>query len=120
MRHSLYSELRTIYESTSESPRTFRVTIKLKDMVDETVLQDAVRKTMERYPYYRMRLGIDEHEVFFMDNPAPTPVLHTDGPIILGGYETQGHLLAFCWWKNKVHMDVWHALTDGIGIYNVA
>lgn len=54
-----------------------------------------------------------------MDNPAPTPVLHTDGPIILGGYETQGHLLAFCWWKNKVHIDIWHALTDGAGIYHV-
>lgn len=56
MRHPLYSELRTAYESTSESPRTFRVTIKLKDMVDEAVLNNAVQKTMERYPYYRMRL----------------------------------------------------------------
>ena len=119
MRYPLYSELRTAYESTSENPRTFRVTIKLKDMVDEAVLYDAVQKTMERYPYYRVRLGIDENELFFLDNPAPTPVLHTDGPIMLGGYETQGHLLAFCWWKNKVHIDVWHALTDGGGIYHV-
>ncbi len=75
MRYPLYSELRTAYESTSENPRTFRVTIKLKDMVDEAVLYDAVQKTMERYPYYRVRLGIDENELFFLDNPAPTPVL---------------------------------------------
>lgn len=44
MRYPLYSELRTAYESTSEKPRTFRVTIKLKDMVDETVLQGAARE----------------------------------------------------------------------------
>ena len=56
MRYPLYSELRTAYESTSENPRTFRVTIKLKDMVDEAVLYDAVQKTMERYPYYRVAL----------------------------------------------------------------
>lgn len=119
MRHMLYSELRTVYEATAENPRTFRLTIKLKDMIDEGVLRNAVRKTMERYPYFRVRLGIDENDVFFEDNPAPTPVLHTDGPIMLGGYETQGHLLAFCWWKNKVHIDAWHALTDGAGIYHM-
>ena len=119
MRHPLYSELRTVYETTLENPRTFRLTIKLKDMVDETVLRHAVSKTMERYPYYRVRLSIDENGVFFEDNPAPTPVLHTDGPIMLGSYETQNHLLAFCWWKNKVHIDAWHALTDGGGIYHL-
>ena len=119
MRHELYSELRTVYEATTESPRTFRVTIKLKDMVDPAVLRRAVDKAAERYPYYRMRLGADENEVFFEDNPAPVPVLHTDGPIMLGGYETQGHLMAFCWWKNKVHIDIWHALTDGGGVYHL-
>ena len=45
LRRPLYSELRTIYEATTENPRTFRVTIKLKDMVDETVLQDVVRES---------------------------------------------------------------------------
>ena len=117
MRYSLYSELRTLYEATAENPRTFRITVKMKDMVDETTLVNAVRKSMERYPYYRVRLGVDEHEVFFLDNPMPVPVLHTDGPIMLGSFETLGHLLAFCWWKNKVHIDVIHALTDGAGLY---
>ena len=119
MRHALYSELRTLYEATADNPRTFRVTMKMKDMIDETVLVNAVRKSMERYPYYRVRLGMDEHEVFFLDNPMPVPVLHTDGPIVLGGFETQGHVLAFCWWKNKVHIDLIHALTDGAGLYHL-
>ena len=119
MRHELYSELRTLYEATLDNPRTFRLTMKMKDMIDEAVLIRAVRKSMERYPYFRVRLGVDENDVFFLDNPAPVPVLHTDGPIMLGGYETQGHVLAFCWWKNKVHIDVIHALTDGGGIYHL-
>ncbi len=119
MRYPLYSELRTLYEATNENPRTFRLTIKLKDMVDEAVLVRAVRATMERYPYFRVRLGIDENEAYFEDNPLPVPVLHTDHPIMLGSYETQGHLIAFCWWKNKVHIDAWHALTDGGGIYHL-
>ena len=118
-KHKLYSELRTVYEATAENPRTFRLTIKLKDMVDADILAEAVRLTMKRYPYYCVRLAISEDEVYFEKNTTPTPVLHTDGPIMLGGYETQSHLLAFCWWKNKVHIDVWHALTDGGGIYHL-
>lgn len=118
-KHRLYSELRTVYEATAENPRTFRLTIKLKDMVDEDVLAEAVRKTMKRYPYFCVRLSIYDDEVFFEENTTPTPVLHTDGPIMLGGYETQSHLLAFCWWKNKVHIDAWHALTDGGGVYHL-
>lgn len=119
MRRPLYSELRTIYETSTQNPRTFRLTIKLKDMVDQAILEETVRKTMKRYPYFCVKLVLDGQSVFFEDNPAPTPVLHTDGPIMLGGNEADGHLLAFCWWKNKVHIDVWHALTDGGGIFHL-
>lgn len=119
MKHALYSELRTLYEATDQNPRTYRITIKFKDMVDEEVLHEAVHLTMRRYPYFCVRLAIDEDALYFEDNPVPTPVLHTDGPIMLGGYETRGHLLAFCWWKNKVHLDVSHALSDGGGIYHL-
>ena len=116
MRHELYSELRTLYEATPQNPRTFRITIKLKDMVDEAVLQHAVAKTMKRFPYFCVRLALDEKALYFDDNPVPTPVRHTDEPILLGGYEVYGHLLAFSWWKNKVHIEVSHALTDGGGL----
>lgn len=119
MSRALYAELRTAYEATVDNPRTFRLTIKLKDMVDKDVLEAAVRQTMERYPYFCVRLVDNDGTLFFEDNPAPVPVLHTDGPITLGGEQTHGHLFAFCWWKNKVHMDVWHGLTDGGGIYHV-
>ena len=118
MRHPLYSELRTVYETTARNPHTFRVTIKMKDMVDGDILEYAVRKTAKRYPYFCVKVEIDENEVFFADNPAPLPVLHTDGPVTLGGEETDGHILAVCRWKNKIHIDAWHALTDGGGIYH--
>ena len=116
MRHELYSELRTLYEATPENPRTFRITIKLKDMVDEAVLKNAVRRTMKRFPYFCVRLAIDEQGIYFEDNPLPTPVRHTDEPTNLGSFETNEHLLVFCWWKNKVHLDASHALSDGGGL----
>ncbi len=117
MIHALFSELRTIYETTPGNPHTFRLTIKMKDMVREAVLQQAVRLTMERYPYFRVRLAVHGGEFTFEDNDMPVPVLHRDEPVLLASEETAGHLLVYCWWKNKIHIDCYHALTDGGGIY---
>ena len=39
MKYSLYAQLRTIYETTVDNPHTFRVTCKMKDMIDQDILQ---------------------------------------------------------------------------------
>jgi hypothetical protein len=116
MDRDLYSELRTIYETTDADPHTFRITIKLKDLVDGETLRKAVDKTMERYPYFRVRLCREGDRLFLTDEPSPVPVLWTGGRIVLGSEETSGHLLAFCYWKNRLFIDAYHGLTDGGGI----
>lgn len=118
MKHELYSELRTIYETTVENPHTFRVTIKTKDMVDEDILKGAVAKTTKRYPYFCVRLVMEGDDIYFEDNENPMPVLHTDGPVTLGGEQVDEHLMSISWWKNKIHFEVYHALTDGGGLYH--
>ncbi len=89
MKRKLYSELRTIYETTAADPHTFRITIKLKDPVDGGILRSAVDKTMERYPYFRVRMAIDGGDLVFEENPAPMPVLHTHERITLGSGQTR-------------------------------
>lgn len=42
----LYSELQTIYETTAADPHTFRITIKLKDMIDGMLFRRAVETIM--------------------------------------------------------------------------
>ena len=117
MRRKLSTQMRTVYETTVLNPHTFRVTVKTKDMVEQSVLEEAVAKTMKRYPYFAMQIDKGENEIFFADNPRPMIVLHRDDPPVLGSEEVNGHLLNISWWKNKIHIDVYHALTDGGGIY---
>ena len=117
MRYPLFTEKRTVYETTAQNPHTFRVTIKMKDMVDHEVLRHAASLTMKRYPYFAMQIEQTDDDIFFADNDRPMPVIHGDGPITLGSDEVNGHLLNISWWKNKIHIDVYHALTDGGGIY---
>ena len=70
MKHELFSELRTIYETTVENPHTFRVTVKTKDMVDEEILKRAVAKTTKRHPYFCVKLVMEGDDIFFEDANA--------------------------------------------------
>ena len=116
-RRELYSELRTVYETTAADPHTIRLTFKLKDMIDGRLLREAVDKTMARYPYFQVRLIADgKDDLFFEYNPTPVPVLNTDERTILGSEQTSGHLLSVSYWHNRLHIDVYHGLTDGGGI----
>ena len=113
----LFSELRTIYETTLLDPHTYRITIKMKDIIDGKLLREAVDMTMERYPYFRVCLYIKGDAIGFEENLAEVPVIHTKKRIYLGGEQSSGHLLAFCYWKNKLFIDAYHGLSDGGGIY---
>ena len=73
----LFSELRTIYETTLLDPHTYRITIKMKDIIDGKLLREAVDMTMERYPYFRVCLYIKGDAIGFEENPAEVPVIHT-------------------------------------------
>ena len=116
MKRQLYSELRTIYETAAFDPHTFRITVKLKDLIDGAVLRAAVDRTAVRYPYFCVRLLAEDDGLFFEDNPAPLPVLSGNERTTLGGAETSGHLLAFRYHKNRLYVDIFHGLTDGGGI----
>ena len=115
----LYSELRTIYETTVSNPHTFRVSIKMKDMIDMNILRKSVDKTMKRYPYFLVKLKIENETVDFEKNDNEMPILNQEKPIVLASKESNYHLLAFCYWKNIIQIEIYHALTDGGGIYEL-
>ena len=84
----LFSELRTIYETTLLDPHTYRITIKMKDIIDGKLLRKAVDITMERYPYFRVCLYIKGDAIGFEENLAEVPVIHTKKRISLGGEQS--------------------------------
>ena len=113
----MFSELRTIYETTPEDPHTFRLSIKLKDLIDGDILSHAVNRTMKRYPYFTVRMRRKDADVYFENNPLPVPVLETDERITLGTAQTNYHLLAVCYHQNWLYMDCYHGLADGGGFH---
>lgn len=98
---------------------TYRLTVELEDPVDPEILKKALASAQKRYPYLCVKLCKNEYEYYYEDNPLPVVLLHTDDRICLNSEETNFHAWAVCYHENRIHLDGYHGLVDGAGIYRV-
>ena len=101
---------------------TARLTVRLTDPVDAGILQRALDRTQERYPYFcvtliRGREEQDGREIFcYKENPRPVALLHRDEKVCLNAEDTNYHVWAICYEDKDLFIDVFHGLCDGIGL----
>lgn len=120
----LLSERFYTYWADAEHSWTVRMTLKMRDSIDRTMMCEAVAATRQRYPYYGVRLqktmGDNGFEYYALEeNTLPWVVMPTQQPALLLSAESNYHLLAFSCWDDCIAIDFFHALTDGTGAYNV-
>lgn len=98
---------------------TGRLSLRLRDPIDPEMLKEALMKTQKRFPYFSVRLCKGEKGFYYEDNPLPVALLHTADRIHLGSRESNDHCWALCWMDDWIHLDFFHGLTDGDGMYQV-
>ena len=98
---------------------TVRLKLRLRDKIDCEILKEAVDKTRQRYPYLCVQMKKDNENFFYVDNPAPVAVLHTDSSIRLNTEETNYHVWCVCYHEDWLCLDFYHGITDGTGMYMV-
>ena len=98
---------------------TARISVKLADSVDASILQEALAKTQARYPYLCVRIRKDKNAFYYEENPRPVVLFHTNGKIRLNTEESHYHVLAVCYEDDWLHLDCYHGITDGTGMYRV-
>lgn len=95
----------------------FRVSATLKDHIDPAVLQTAVNDLKHRFPsmYVRLRSGLFWH--YLEEVPAPPSVREDYAyPLThMGGREIAKCGLRIFYYKNRIAVEMFHALTDGTG-----
>ncbi|MDO4806950.1 MAG: hypothetical protein Q4A07_06855 [Coriobacteriales bacterium] len=116
----LCTEMAQLYSTTPENPRVIRLAIRMRDMIDEGPLRAAARKASRRFPYLCVELVHEGGRLLLAQNPRGVPVFHSAEPHTLGGEAANYHLMAFSWWDNWIWIDVFHAITDGTGAYELA
>ena len=96
---------------------TFRLSVILKEKIDSKLLKDAVNKSLEMYPSYKVQMKTGFFWNYLKIN-RNVPVLETERnktikTINLG--RNNNYLFKVTYTNNKINLDVCHILTDGVG-----
>lgn len=103
--------------SNERDTKVFRFVCELNDEIDKSILQEALDKTMLLFPFYRSVLRRGVFWYYFEgtellpeveeENKSPCGILY---------YPNRRNLLfEVTYYKNRINLEVFHALTDGTG-----
>ncbi|MFV0361972.1 MAG: DUF6320 domain-containing protein [Suipraeoptans sp.] len=103
--------------NNSTDPRVFRFYCVLNEEIIEGALQKALDKTLERFPIFlrTMRMGLFWQ---YMEETALRPKVTREykDPCLPIYIRDKKHLLfEVSYYKNRINLEVFHALTDGTG-----
>ena len=106
-----------LYEYMKKNAFTVRIKVDLPDPVDEELLNQATQEAITRFPYFSVRVALDEGENYILlHNDRPLPVLpETDKRLMLGSEELDGHLFAITWKDDSIWFNWAHCLCGGFG-----
>ena len=96
----------------------YRFSAVMTDPVDPAALQRAVDKTLPRFPGFAVRIRRGAFWCYFEPNPNPGPFVKEDmanpcQPVRFR--EDNGWLVRFYYYRNRISLEVFHALSDGAG-----
>lgn len=97
--------------------KVFRLTAEMSDKVDSAVLQEALNQIYEEYPLFHniLRRGFFW---YYLEESSVNPrvKIETEPPLrpLYKANETD-FLFRILYKKNQIHLEVFHALTDGTG-----
>lgn len=99
-----------LYEYMEKLPFTVRFKVQLDAPIDEKLLDRAAQEAIERYPYFKVQVGLDKDQNYTLThNVRPIAVLpEEDRRLVLGSEEVNRHLFAItyrddCIWFNFSH-----------------
>lgn len=103
--------------STKKDPRVFRFYCLLKEEIQEKVLQEALDRTLEKYPVFLsvMRKGLFWH---YLERSELRPKVEEEFKEPCSNLyvrDKKSLLFEVTYYKNRINFEVYHALTDGTG-----
>ncbi|MBR3224145.1 MAG: hypothetical protein IKF78_02340 [Atopobiaceae bacterium] len=106
-----------LYEYMDKLPFTVRMKIRLDAPVDATLLNEAAQEAIVRFPYFSVRVGVDESQSYTLShNSAPLAMLpERNKRLVLGSDEVNGHLVAITYRSDCIWFNFSHALCGAYG-----
>lgn len=103
--------------ATRRAQSLFGISARMDAPVDREVLAAAVNETLKRFPTFAVRLRRGYAWYYFEENAAEYPVGEASGKPLLpiSAAEKAGYLFRLDCKDNVVVLEVFHALSDGLG-----
>ncbi len=115
MKHSF--DTYRLYADETHFSYAVRVRVVMKDTVDKDILEKAVNRAIRRYPYFAVKVRLDEDGAYILPhNDKPVAVITSSRSLPdLGSKAVNGHLLFVdCKGKN-IYFNISHSLCGGKG-----
>ncbi len=98
--------------------KVFRLSCQLYEDVDPLVLQEAVELTLENFPLYRSVLRRGAFWYYFESSDIIPKVEEESQAVCAPIYirDKRNLLFRVIYYKNRLNLEVFHALTDGAGV----
>ncbi len=103
--------------SNKKDPKVFRFTCVLKENIDKNILQESVNEALNFFPNFRsiLKKGFFWH---YLETTDFNPIIKEEKKDICSPiYNKKKKKLLFRvnYYKNRINLEVYHALTDGTG-----
>jgi hypothetical protein len=122
MRRCGFSDKMFYYNGSGEETYSMRLRFEFSISLTKEMLEEAVRKTFEFFPEYRIRPVLKDGRVFYEDNPLPVPVFWEESKNIghfYGSDEVNGYLFVISGEEHALTFSQYHGLTDFVGYWAV-
>lgn len=103
--------------SGRRSPNVYRMTAVLKETVEPSLLEQAVSAALPWFPAFGVQMKKGFFWAYFESNPAvPRVFQEEEQPCrYMEPRKNKKFLFRVLYFENRIHLEVFHALTDGMG-----
>lgn len=107
-----------LYEKEDRFSNVVRIRVTMKERVRPEILEESVNKAILRYPYFAVRVRVDEDGRYVLEpnreKVAVLPAGHN--PAKAGSERVNGHLLFVEWAGRDINFYISHSLAGGKGL----
>ena len=107
--------------ATDQMTNVYRISVTLTEEVWPHLLQEALDKTLPYFPGFNMRMRKGFFWFYFEENTKPAPDVCEEDTYpcqYIVENRNRNYLFRVTYYKKRINMEVFHALTDGMGTIN--
>lgn len=99
----------------------YRIFVTLNETVEQDILQQALDKVLPKFSGFNVRLRQGIFWYYFEENGKPAPKVRKENAYpcrYIRQKQNRSYLFCVSYYKNRINLEVFHVLTDGMGGLN--